>query len=131
VTKPQNENPYLLLTPGPLSTSPSVKAVMLRDWCTWDDDYNQGVVQVIRRRLVELATRAEGYTSVLMQGSGTFVVERKTCVNTAEMGQMPNLVETIRSVIWSETRGAAETAKRNADELLGSAYMPNLENDQV
>ena len=75
MTKPQNENPYLLLTPGPLSTSPSVKAVMLRDWCTWDDDYNQGVVQVIRRRLVELATRAEGYTSVLMQGSGTFVVE--------------------------------------------------------
>ena len=63
--------------------------------------------------------------------SGTFVVERKTCVNTAEIGQMPNLVETIRSVIWSETRGAAETAKRNADELLGSAYMPNLENDQV
>ena len=75
MTKPQNENPYLLLTPGPLSTSPSVKAVMLRDWCTWDDDYNQGVVQVIRRRLVELATRADGYTSVLMQGSGTFVVE--------------------------------------------------------
>jgi 2-aminoethylphosphonate-pyruvate transaminase len=69
------ENPYLLLTPGPLSTSLSVKETMLRDWCTWDDDYNGGVVQVIRSRLVELATRAEGYTSVLMQGSGTFVVE--------------------------------------------------------
>ncbi len=69
------ENPYLLLTPGPLSTSPSVKEVMLRDWCTWDDDYNQGVVQVIRSKLVELATGADGYTSVLMQGSGTFVVE--------------------------------------------------------
>ena len=25
--------------------------------------------------LVELATKADGYTSVLMQGSGTFVVE--------------------------------------------------------
>ena len=69
------ENPYLLLTPGPLSTSLSVKEVMLRDWCTWDDDYNQGVVQVIRHKLVELASGAEGYTSVLMQGSGTFVVE--------------------------------------------------------
>jgi 2-aminoethylphosphonate-pyruvate transaminase len=69
------ENPYLLLTPGPLSTTLSVKEVMLRDWCTWDDDYNQGVVQVIRGKLVQLATRAEGYTSVLMQGSGTFVVE--------------------------------------------------------
>ena len=69
------ENPYLLLTPGPLSTTRSVKEVMLRDWCTWDDDYNQGVVQVIRRTLVGLATRAKGYTSVLMQGSGTFAVE--------------------------------------------------------
>jgi 2-aminoethylphosphonate-pyruvate transaminase len=69
------ENRYLLLTPGPLSTTPSVKEVMLRDWCTWDDDYNQGVVQVIRRTLVELATLGEGYTSVLMQGSGTFAVE--------------------------------------------------------
>jgi len=69
------ENPYLLLTPGPLSTSLSVKEVMLRDWCTWDDDYNRGVVQVVRSKLVALATQAEGYTSVLMQGSGTFVVE--------------------------------------------------------
>ena len=68
------ENPYLLLTPGPLSTSKSVKAVMLRDWCTWDDDYN-AIVQQIRRRLVELATPQDGFTAVLMQGSGTFSVE--------------------------------------------------------
>ncbi len=70
-----SENPYILLTPGPLSTSASVKAVMLRDWCTWDDDYNQGVVQKVRKKLVSLATQADGYTSVLMQGSGTFCVE--------------------------------------------------------
>ncbi|MGA2381491.1 MAG: 2-aminoethylphosphonate--pyruvate transaminase, partial [Spirochaetia bacterium] len=68
------ENPYVLLTPGPLSTTPTVKAAMLRDWCTWDDDYN-GIVQDVRRQLVELATPQEGYTSVLMQGSGTFCVE--------------------------------------------------------
>ena len=47
------ENPYLLLTPGPLSTSKSVRAAMLRDWCTWDDDYNQDVR--CRRRLKESA----------------------------------------------------------------------------
>ena len=69
------ENPYFLLTPGPLSTSKSVKAAMLRDWCTWDDDYNLGVVQKIRQGLVKLATSSEDYTSVLMQGSGTFSVE--------------------------------------------------------
>lgn len=67
------DNPYLLLTPGPLSTSPSVKATMLRDWCTWDRDYND-LVQDIRHRLVNLIG-SENYTSVLMQGSGTFSVE--------------------------------------------------------
>jgi len=40
-------NPYLLLTPGPLTTTATVKAAMLRDWCTWDDDDN-GIVQEIR-----------------------------------------------------------------------------------
>lgn len=69
------DNPYFLLTPGPLSTSKSVKAVMLRDWCTWDDDYNLGVVQEIRQGITNLATGEDGYTSVLMQGSGTFSVE--------------------------------------------------------
>ena len=48
---------------------------MLRDWCTWDDDYNHGVVPDVRARLVSLATSRPGYTSVLMQGSGTFGVE--------------------------------------------------------
>jgi 2-aminoethylphosphonate-pyruvate transaminase len=47
---------------------------MLRDWCTWDDDYNR-IVQRIRKELVQLATAADGYTAVLMQGSGTFGVE--------------------------------------------------------
>ncbi len=69
-----NDNPYLLLTPGPLSTTPTVKAVMMRDWCTWDDDYNNQV-QALRTELVTLATDSPGYTSVLMQGSGTFCVE--------------------------------------------------------
>uniref|UniRef100_I2PZR3 2-aminoethylphosphonate--pyruvate transaminase n=1 Tax=Desulfovibrio sp. U5L TaxID=596152 RepID=I2PZR3_9BACT len=68
------DNPYLLLTPGPLSTSKGVKAAMLRDWCTWDDDYN-AIVRSLREKLTTLATTAPGYTSVLMQGSGTFSVE--------------------------------------------------------
>ena len=69
-------NPYLLLTPGPLSTSDTVKQTMMRDWCTWDDDYNLGVVQPIRQQLVALShCNASEYTSVLMQGSGSFAVE--------------------------------------------------------
>lgn len=68
------ENPYLLLTPGPLSTSKGVRAALLRDWCTWDDDYNN-IVQDIRNRVTQLSTHAEGYSAVLMQGSGSFSVE--------------------------------------------------------
>ncbi|MBC1186456.1 2-aminoethylphosphonate--pyruvate transaminase [Kluyvera sp. SCKS090646] len=66
---------YLLLTPGPLTTSRTVKEAMLFDSCTWDDDYNIGVVESIRQQLTELATAADGYTSVLLQGSGSYAVE--------------------------------------------------------
>jgi 2-aminoethylphosphonate-pyruvate transaminase len=72
-----DDSPYLLLTPGPLTTSPTVKSVMMRDFCTWDDDYN-AIVQEIRAGLVRLAAgtdSAGGLTAVLMQGSGTFSVE--------------------------------------------------------
>ena len=48
------DNPYLLLTPGPLSTTKTVKAAMLRDWCTWDDDYKE-LVQEVRAKLIRLA----------------------------------------------------------------------------
>ena len=76
------DNPYILLTPGPLSTSKGVRNAMLRDWCTWDEDYNEGIVQSIRNRLVALATAdSKSYTTILMQGSGSFAVE--ACLGTA------------------------------------------------
>ena len=43
--------PYLLLTPGPLTTSESVKTAMMTDWCTWDEDYNVHIVEEIRKGL--------------------------------------------------------------------------------
>lgn len=70
--------PYLLFTPGPLSTTQTVREAMLRELSTWDRDYHE-VCQSIRRRLVELAvadpSARSAYTAVLMQGSGTFVIE--------------------------------------------------------
>lgn len=67
--------PYLLLTPGPLSTSSSVRSAMWFDSCTWDQDY-KNIVNQIRKSLLELAGCDEAhYTSVLMQGSGTFGIE--------------------------------------------------------
>ncbi len=69
------DNEYYLLTPGPLSTSKSVRAAMLKDWCTWDEEYKQ-LVQGIREKLLEMAkVSKDKYTTVLMQGSGTFSVE--------------------------------------------------------
>lgn len=66
---------YKLLTPGPLTTTKTVKEEMLFDHCTWDDDYKQ-ITQKIRRNLLKLAKASEDeYTVVLMQGSGTFGVE--------------------------------------------------------
>ena len=71
----QLENPYILLTPGPLSTSENVRKAMLQDWCTWDDEYNHGVVEDIRKRLLALAKVSDAYSTVLLQGSGTYSVE--------------------------------------------------------
>ncbi len=68
-------NTYKLLTPGPLTTTDTVKEEMLVDRCTWDDDY-KAVTQKIRRQLLQLGHVSEDdYTAVLMQGSGTFGVE--------------------------------------------------------
>ena len=36
--------PYILLTPGPLTTSETVKEAMLTDWCT----YRRGNTQIPR-----------------------------------------------------------------------------------
>ena len=68
-------NSYKLLTPGPLTTTSTVKEQMLFDRCTWDQEYNE-ITQKIRSQLLELAgATQEEYTVVLMQGSGTFAVE--------------------------------------------------------
>ncbi|WP_152657143.1 2-aminoethylphosphonate--pyruvate transaminase [Oceanobacillus sp. CFH 90083] len=66
---------YKLLTPGPLTTTNTVKEEMLFDRCTWDQDYKD-ITQKIRMQLLDLANASpEDYTTVLMQGSGTFTVE--------------------------------------------------------
>jgi 2-aminoethylphosphonate-pyruvate transaminase len=65
----------LLFTPGPLSTSETVKESMLRDLGSRDTEF-LSVVSHVRRRLLELGHVANGsYEAVLMQGSGTFAVE--------------------------------------------------------
>src|SRR5258708_168138 len=66
----------LLFTPGPLTTSLSVKAAMLHDAGSWHYEF-ASVVSKIRQQLLVLAglSPSDGYEVVLMQGSGTFGVE--------------------------------------------------------
>jgi len=65
----------LLFTPGPLTTSETVKQGMLHDLGSRDAEF-LSVVSHIRRRLLELGHAADGsFEAVLMQGSGTFAVE--------------------------------------------------------
>lgn len=67
--------PYLLLTPGPLTTTDTVRAAMNRDVSTWDADYNQ-ITQQLRANLVALAqAEDQDYAAVLLQGSGSYAVE--------------------------------------------------------
>ena len=67
---------YLLLTPGPLSTSQTVREAMLQDWCTWDKDYNEGIVTPIRKGLLAIAgLDGDEYTSVLLQVCGRYCGE--------------------------------------------------------
>lgn len=64
----------VLLTPGPITTSAAVRAVMAEDLCTWGDAYGS-LVDDLRARLVRLATPESGFTSILLQGTGSYAVE--------------------------------------------------------
>jgi 2-aminoethylphosphonate-pyruvate transaminase len=71
----QMKSSKLLFTPGPLTTSETVKAAMMRDLGSRDREFLE-IVRDIRRRLLAIGGAQGGdYECVLMQGSGTFAVE--------------------------------------------------------
>jgi 2-aminoethylphosphonate-pyruvate transaminase len=67
------KSPYLL-TPGPLTTSHTVKEAMLRDWGSRDRAFI-AMNREMCDRLVALAGAEETHVCVPLQGSGTFTVE--------------------------------------------------------
>ncbi|MGA4494841.1 2-aminoethylphosphonate--pyruvate transaminase [Vreelandella venusta] len=82
-----SQAPYLL-TPGPLTTSHATKAAMLRDWGSWDDDFNR-VTADVRAQLLAMAEAAgDVYACVPMQGSGTFAVESALACATDPNGKV-------------------------------------------
>ena len=66
----------LLFTPGPLTTSQTVKLAMLRDLGSRDASF-LATVREVRERLLALygLSQARGWEAVPLQGSGTYAVE--------------------------------------------------------
>ena len=76
-SKPSESAPdKLLFTPGPLTTSRTVKQAMLHDAGSRDPGFIE-LVQDIRGQLLRLGgvSREAGYEAVLLPGSGTYGVE--------------------------------------------------------
>ena len=64
----------ILLTPGPLTTTLRTKLAMLKDWGSWDADFN-AVTARVRHSLLAILHAGESHVLVPLQGSGTFSVE--------------------------------------------------------
>jgi 2-aminoethylphosphonate-pyruvate transaminase len=64
----------ILLTPGPLTTSALTKEAMLRDWGSWDTDFNQ-ITGRVREQVLRIVHGEGTHECVPLQGSGTFSVE--------------------------------------------------------
>ncbi len=65
-----------LYTPGPLTTSPTVRAAMMRDVGSRDVEFTS-IIQTIRATLVDMAApgHPDLYAAVLLPGSGTYAIE--------------------------------------------------------
>lgn len=64
----------ILLTPGPLTTTLRTKLAMLKDWGSWDADFN-AVTASVRKSLLKIIHGEPSHVVVPLQGSGTFSVE--------------------------------------------------------
>ena len=83
----------LLFTPGPLTTSLTVKQAMLRDLGSRDYEFID-LVKSIRTDLLALGevSQQSGYDCIIMQGSGTFGIEAVLSSAIAKDGHLLLLV---------------------------------------
>ncbi|MEM7130163.1 MAG: 2-aminoethylphosphonate--pyruvate transaminase [Chloroflexota bacterium] len=82
----------LLFTPGPLTTSATVKEAMLRDFGSRDFEFIQ-IVQEIRKRLLAIGeVESPRYEAILMQGSGTFGLEAVLSSTVSAEGKVLSIV---------------------------------------
>lgn len=71
--KSETGDPFLL-TPGPLTTSKSVKAAMIHDWGSRDATFLR-INREVMSALPAIVNASQSFVTVPIQGSGTFAVE--------------------------------------------------------
>jgi 2-aminoethylphosphonate-pyruvate transaminase len=130
----------LLFTPGPLSTSKTVKEAMLHDLGSRDASFIE-IVRKVRRRLLQIGGVDGGtYEAVLMQGSGTFAIESVVssivprdgkllvAVNGAYGRRMAQIARTLgietETIVWPESQPVA--AKQIEDALIGDPAVTHV-----
>jgi len=120
----------ILLTPGPLTTTLPTKMAMLRDWGSWDAEFN-AVTAHVREKLADIIHGRETHTCVPLQGSGTFAIEAAVntlvprnghvlvLINGAYGRRMAKLTEMMeRRVTTFETPDDVPTTADDVDRML-------------
>lgn len=80
-----------LLTPGPLTTSATVKQAMLHDYGSRDDNFIE-INRQVCEQLLDIADARDAYACIPLQGSGTFAVEAMIATMLPRQGKLLNLV---------------------------------------
>src|SRR5260370_18696048 len=110
----------LLLTPGRLRTSASVKQAMVHDWGSRDAGF-LGINRMVLEKIVELAGGQGTHVTVPVQGSGTFAVE---AMITSFVPKAGKLLVLINGPYGQRARTIAEVAGRAAASLEMPEGMP-------
>ncbi|MEX1110014.1 MAG: 2-aminoethylphosphonate--pyruvate transaminase [Dongiaceae bacterium] len=108
-----------LLTPGPLTTSATVKEAMLHDWGSRDASFI-AINKSVRDRLVAMAGATGSHVCVPLQGSGTFAVEAMLGTLVPRDGKLLILVNGAygrRMVRICEIAGRAHSVLERAENM--------------
>ena len=108
----------LLLTPGPLTTSRSVKQVMVHDWGSRDATFLK-INRAVLERIVEIAGGVGTHVTVPIQGSGTFAVEAMLTSFVPKSGKVLLLVNGAyghRAAKICAIAGRAHTIQETAED---------------
>ncbi|MEX2201581.1 MAG: 2-aminoethylphosphonate--pyruvate transaminase [Dongiaceae bacterium] len=108
-----------LLTPGPLTTSATVKEAMLHDWGSRDASFI-AINKSVRERLVSMAGATGSHVCVPLQGSGTFAVEAMLGTLVPRDGKLLILVNGAygrRMIRICEIAGRAHSVLERAENI--------------